>query len=111
MGEHVPNEVVTSAGWDRILDVLSHRKRRLVLFMLARGEPVTESGLQVRGSSDGRRSESGVRHVHLPKLAEAGYVDWNRDTGAITRGPRFDEVAPLLELIENHSDELPPDWP
>lgn len=111
MGERLPTEVVSSAGWDRVLDVLSHRQRRLILFMLARGEPVTESGLQVRGSDDARRGENAVRHIHLPKLAEAGYVDWDRDTGAITKGPRYDEVEPLLELIENHSDELPPDWP
>jgi len=38
-------------------------------------------------------------------------VEWDRETGTISRGPRFDEIEPVLELIENHPEELPPDWP
>lgn len=111
MGEHTSRELLTSRGMDRVLELSAHRRRRQILFMLRRGEPVTESGLAVRGSRDDGGHSGGVRHVHLPKLAEAGYIEWDRDTGEIGRGPRFDEVEPLLDLIENHSDELPPDWP
>lgn len=50
-------------------------------------------------------------HVHLPKLAEAGYIEWNKDTHTIRRGPNFDEIAPLLRLMAEHEDKLPAGWP
>jgi len=28
----------------------------------------------------------------------------------VIKGPNFDEIKPLLELLENHEDELPTDW-
>lgn len=111
MGDPVPRDVLSSRGIDRVLHVVSHRQRRLILYMLRRGEPVSEAGLQVRGTNDGDGHSGGLRHVHLPKLAETGYVDWDRDTGTIEKGPAFDELEPLLDLIENHSAELPPNWP
>jgi len=43
------------------------------------------------------------RHV-LVALAE-----WNRETGTIRRGPRYDEVVPLLELRDVARDELSAD--
>jgi hypothetical protein len=33
-------------------------------------------------------------HTHLPKLEGAGYIEWDRETQRIRRGPRFDEIAP-----------------
>jgi len=50
-------------------------------------------------------------HVHLPKLAEAGYIEWDADTHTIRRGPNFDEIVPLLRLMAEHEDELPAGWP
>ncbi|WP_245757959.1 DUF7344 domain-containing protein [Natronobacterium haloterrestre] len=40
-------------------------------------------------------------HVHLPKLAEYGFIEWNPENGLVTRGPRFDEIKPVLERMEN----------
>ncbi len=31
-------------------------------------------------------------HVHLPKLDDAGFVDWNREDSTVTRGLRFEEI-------------------
>ena len=50
-------------------------------------------------------------HSHLPKLAAAGYIDWDRETNAVRRGPKYDEIAPLVELMIAHEDELPEGWP
>ncbi len=50
-------------------------------------------------------------HIHLPKLADAGFISWDHETGVITRGPRFEEVRPLIELLDRHADELPANWP
>jgi hypothetical protein len=49
-------------------------------------------------------------HSHLPKLADAGYIEWNEDTQTIRQGPSFEEIAPLLRLMTDHQDELPADW-
>lgn len=45
-------------------------------------------------------------HVHLPKLTETGYIEWDADIHTIRRGPNFDENAPLLQLVADHEDEL-----
>ena len=46
-------------------------------------------------------------HVHLPKLAEYEYVEWNRDAHLVTRGADFDDVRPLVETLDEHRDECP----
>lgn len=55
--------------------------------------------------------ESVLHHNHLPKLSEAGFIDWNSEMNTFRRGPCFDEIAPLLRLMDEHEDELPEDWP
>jgi hypothetical protein len=49
-------------------------------------------------------------HVHFPKLEAAGFMQWNRETNTIRKGPLFDEIRPLLVLMRDHADELPDDW-
>jgi hypothetical protein len=50
---------------------------------------------------------SELETILLPMLAEAGFIDWVRESGEIRRGPNFEELRPFLELIEAHQDELP----
>lgn len=45
-------------------------------------------------------------HWHLPRLVEAGYIEWDSDTHTIQRRPNFDEIVPLLDLITDYEDEL-----
>lgn len=44
-------------------------------------------------------------YVHLPQLAEYGFITWDRETRVITKGPSFDDVKPLLELVDDHLKE------
>ena len=97
-------------GMDRVLDSLRDRRRRLILLMMNDGTVRREADVMVRGS-DPETIETELRRSHLPALDEAGYIEWDPDTGEISKGPRFDEIVPLLDLIENHADELPPGWP
>lgn len=46
-------------------------------------------------------------HDHLPKLDDAGFIDWNRTRGVVRRGPRFPEIAPLIGLLNVHWSGLP----
>lgn len=44
--------------------------------------------------------EAALRETHLPALEEAGYIEWDPETGEIEPGPNFDEAAA-------HVDDLP----
>lgn len=109
-GETSP-EILMHPAISRIMDILSDRHRRLILLSLKDGAVKTEADLMVRGGSDTEETEIALTHSHLPKLEEAGYVEWDPDSGEISAGPRFDEIEPFIDLIENHASELPPDWP
>lgn len=94
-----------------MFDLLRKRHRRLILLLVKDGVVETEADVIFRGGADSEIAEIELKHTHLPKLADAGYIEWDRETGRISKGPNFDEIEPLLELLENHADELPPDWP
>ena len=49
-------------------------------------------------------------HVHLPKLERYGCVEWDRRTKDVAKGPNFEEIRPVLELLEAHDEELLPGW-
>lgn len=110
MSDQLPERGGSPATLDRVLEGLADRQRRVILAMLHRGEPVSESGLHVREASSAERVASSLRQVHLPKLADAGFIEWDRETGDVEKGPRYDEIEPVLELMQNHADELPPGW-
>ena len=78
---------------------------------LAAGISDGESPPGERGRDAVDRIATEMHHTHLPRLAEAGYVEWDREDDVLRRGPRFDEVAPLIELLVVHEDELPAGWP
>ena len=103
-------ELQSVPNLDTQLKLLSRRERRLVLReLLLDGDP-----FEVADVLDEETAESEqvtYEHDHLPKLESAGYIEWNRLTGQIARGPQFREIVPLLELLEEHADELPTDWP
>lgn len=107
----IPDHLLMRPGIGRIFENLSHRYRRLILILLKQGAVETQADVMTRSGNEREESEIPLIHNHLPRLDEAGYIDWDRDTGAISKGPRFNEVEPLLTLIETHADELPPDWP
>lgn len=46
-----------------------------------------------------------LHHIHLPKLAEYGFIEWDQDENSVARGPRFDEIRPYLELLDESRDE------
>ncbi|ELY65696.1 DUF7344 domain-containing protein [Natrinema versiforme] len=37
--------------------------------------------------------------VHIPALADERFIEWNRDDRVVTKGARFDELVPVLELL------------
>jgi hypothetical protein len=100
---------------DTVLDVLANQYRRRVLVALLEHNPQDDEDPQIPADvnladEDLETLKIHMTHSHLPKLEDAGFIEWNRDTNAVRKGPRFDEIRPLLELMRDHADELPSDW-
>ena len=109
------NDLVSSPSMDRFLDILANRYRRRLLVALLEHNPQHDEDPQIPDdvTIEGTDLESlqiVMTHSHLPKLEEAGFIEWDRGDSSIRKGPRFDQIRPLLELMQDHADELPADW-
>jgi hypothetical protein len=87
---------------DELFELLSHEYRRYILWALAdpdgrTDEPIGTTLFAGDDEPDILRLE--LRHNHLPKLDDAGLVDWDPETETLARGPRFEEIEPFLEMI------------
>ncbi|MFC6827212.1 DUF7344 domain-containing protein [Halopelagius fulvigenes] len=49
-----------------------------------------------------------THHVHLPKLDEFDFIDWDQEANVVTKGSRFDEIRPLLEPLEGREERVAP---
>lgn len=101
------DSAVTAPTTDEVLALLDdvHRRRLLVSLL---SEPSVEPAELVPG--DAGELPMRLHHVHIPKLDDAGVVDWNRQRGVVTRGERFDAVEPTLTLLADNPSKLPPGW-
>ncbi len=79
--------LASTAELDRAFDALGDPARRAILLSLLDG-PTT---IELDG---GNRVE--LRHNHLPRLTDAGYVEWDSGEKQLSRGPAFEEIEPLL---------------
>ena len=96
---------------DELFDVLSNRRRRLMLRSLETAEkPVSvgelamelvawESGQPVLDRSGDEREaiEISLVHNHLPKMAEAGFVKYDDAQQGVTLAGRTDELQIHLQ--------------
>jgi hypothetical protein len=101
-------------SFDELFEVLSHEYRRYILWSLADPDGRTDEPIRTTlfaGDDEPDILRIELRHNHLPKLDDAGLVDWDPETETLTRGPRFEEIEPLLGLLDDNRDELPGDWP
>lgn len=98
--------------FDQMLEALQSRRRRQLLVNLVEKNPRDETKQVKELDVTGDEEEFLVtlRHVDLPKLEERGFIEWNRQTGEIVKGPQFGEIQPLVKMMIRHEDELPNDW-
>lgn len=97
------------------LNLLANQYRRRLLIALLEHNPQADDDPQLPsdldfGVEDVETLKIHMTHSHLPKLEEAGVIEWDQETNTIRKGARFNEIRPLLELMQNHADELPDGW-
>jgi len=98
--------------WNDVFDALSAEPRRqLVVSLLdaapSESVPLPESAVNPNVPPDSEVLRQELRHRHLPKLADLGFVTWDRDPLVAVRGPRFDEAAVVFEALQSNATELP----
>lgn len=109
--ESLPTDTTTLS---ELLDVLSHPYRRRILTYLIDQDPRDGDEFDQQALADEADSDSwkiGLFHNHLPKLDDAGFIDWDRADGMVRPGPRFDEIAPVVARTVNSGDDLQGRWP
>lgn len=107
------------ASVDTMFEALASPHRRRVLLAVREGDDVRyEEEFATHSLASPRLGEREpdilrllLYHSHLPRLADVGYVEWSPDEGVVRRGPHFDEIEPLLDLLAEHEGELPSDFP
>ena len=103
---------VTSTSFDAHLDALGHVDRRRLLFALLHASVKGDLPVEVEQLGQPTAEDDlglSMHHVHLPKLDDQGFVDANLDRNSVTPGPRFDDIKPLLELLDANRGQLPGD--
>ena len=79
---------------DTYLRLLADESKREILVSLLETDDE-----EVSVASDDAQEHIRRHHIHLPKLADAGLIEWQQGENTVERGPAFDEVVPLLEAI------------
>ena len=87
------------ASLDAMLDMLSDSHRRRILLAVSDHNPRSEdefrkdSFIPSPADDETRQHAQALRHNHLPKLDDSGYIEWDQDTETIRRGPNFGDIG------------------
>lgn len=101
-----------SESWNRLFVALSVEPRREIIRSLLnepieRRLPLPEAAASPNQSMDSETLARQLRHHHLPKLAELGYIRWSSDPFCVQRGPNFEQPAFIIQQITGSVDEIP----
>ena len=96
---------------DDLFESLSREQRRRLLLQLLEHNPLDESkiyrGDDTSDEDESKRFRVQMYHIHLPKLAAYGFIDWDRNEHVIRKGSNFEKIRPMLELLYERRDALP----
>ncbi|WP_440008907.1 DUF7344 domain-containing protein [Halomicrococcus sp. SG-WS-1] len=100
----------TQTSLETTFDVLANTyRRRLLMTLLAHDSQ--DGSLRIPADiivsdEDIDRLTISMTHVHLPKLEDMGLIEWDQNTNEVRKGPKFEEIQPLLQLLDSHADEF-----
>lgn len=103
-----------------IHDQLRNKRRQLVIRKLATSEDTTLADLADHvaakendvesvpiGSQERKAVYVGLYQCHIPNLAEAGIVDYDKDRGTVSRGPEYVAAHTVLERTVDTLEDPP----
>lgn len=94
---------------DAAVEALSSVRRRRLLKALLEHNP--QEAIVATVSDDAEPDTEAVRiemyHIHLPKLDDAGFIEWDRERDQVRKGPTFDTIEQLLERLAEDGDDGP----
>ncbi len=107
-----PYAAEPSPTLDDAFHALAHSDRRHILLELKEREPTEPIEIDELHRPNGapERARIKLHHIHLPVLAEAGYIDWDPSTTTVRIGNAFEEIEPLIALVADHRSRLPGEW-
>lgn len=107
-----PANSVPTEKWNQLYEALSAQPRRMIIFSLLQNPderwlPLPDAAHSSIRPMESRDSRLRLRHHHLPKLAEPGYIRWERDPFRVERGPHFEEPAFVVRRLTESGHEYP----
>lgn len=101
----IEERAVSSEAINSMMDALKSRTRRVILMALLDTTETSITALERRLNQENDRIP--LYHTHVPKLANAEYITWDNETDTISKGPKFSEVEPLVQLLKDYNTEFP----
>lgn len=100
-----PNGTRGEEEWNDVFEALASGARRRLLASLLEAGPgeavrLPDAAMAAGSPADAERTRIDLYHRHLPALADAGYVEWDREPFRASRGPDFQAVAVVLRALE-----------
>ena len=110
----------SSSEFDTVLDLCEDKHRRFVLTVLAEQQrSLTMDDLTKMAVKRNRhtrptavsgeivtRVKTGLHHVHIPKLEEAGLIEYDSERQLVEPTAEFDRMEPYLSAILGADPEL-----
>ncbi|QLD87437.1 hypothetical protein HWV23_10675 [Natronomonas halophila] len=102
----IEGRTISSEAIDSMMDALRKPTRRVVLMTLL-GDTTETSIATLEQRINDKNARVRLLHSDLPKLANTGYIEWDDDSDTISKGPRFSEVEPLVQLLKEYNTAFP----
>lgn len=98
--------------WNTLHHAFASQERRMILYSLIdapknRRLPLPETAMAPDTPTTSKKIEVQLQHNHLPELADAGYIRWEKEPFCVQRGPCFDEVEAVFGVIHDSIDQFP----
>ncbi|WP_255171182.1 ArsR family transcriptional regulator [Natrononativus amylolyticus] len=97
---------MTPDPWKAMLSALMSKHRRRILVKLLEQESVMIPEEVADGEAEFQGLQTEMHHTHLPQLTDQGYVRKTTNF-EVVRGPQFENIRPLLEVLQENHKRLP----